>query len=126
MSAAVDAPATSGAAPGATGTVQLRFLIDRDWVPGNGGHLTSVNPSRPEEIAAEGGPAVLADLDRAVLAARGALPSVRVLPSSRESSRPSASAFDSKAAKFCATSRPKVTVWRGSTLLRLGAGNASW
>ncbi|MCO4255946.1 aldehyde dehydrogenase family protein [Pseudarthrobacter cellobiosi] len=71
MSAAVDAPATSGAAPGATGTVQLGLLIDGDWVSGNGGHLTSVNPSRPEEIVAEGGTAVLADLDRAVLAARG-------------------------------------------------------
>ncbi|WP_427004939.1 aldehyde dehydrogenase family protein [Pseudarthrobacter sp. H2] len=70
MSAALDVPATSGTAPGATGTVQLGLLIDGDWVPGNGGHLTSVNPSRPEEIVAEGGTAVLADLDRAVLAAR--------------------------------------------------------
>ena len=70
MSAAVDAPATSGTAPGAAGTVQLRLLIDGDWVSGNGGDLTSVNPSRPEQIVAEGGTAVLADLDRAVLAAR--------------------------------------------------------
>ncbi|MGO4585779.1 aldehyde dehydrogenase family protein [Arthrobacter sp. 2RAF6] len=37
---------------------------------GNGGHLTSANPSRPEEIVAEGGVAVLEDLDTAVLAAR--------------------------------------------------------
>lgn len=71
MSAAVDAPATSGTAPGAAGTVQLRLLIDGDWVSGNGGHLTSVNPSRPEEIVAEGDTAVLADLDRAVQAAHG-------------------------------------------------------
>ncbi|MGM9474628.1 aldehyde dehydrogenase family protein [Pseudarthrobacter sp. YS3] len=71
MSAAVDAPATSGTAPGATGTVQLGLLIDGDWVSGNGGHLTSVNPSRPAQIVAEGGTAVLADVDRAALAARG-------------------------------------------------------
>ncbi|WP_243178588.1 aldehyde dehydrogenase family protein [Arthrobacter humicola] len=70
MSAPVAAPATSGTAPGATETAQLRLLIDGDWVAGNGGHLTSVNPSRPEESVAEGGTAVLADLDRPVLAAR--------------------------------------------------------
>lgn len=71
MSAAVDAPDTSGTGPGAAGTVQLRLLIDGNWVPGNGGHLTSVNPSRPEQVVAEGGVAVLEDLDKAVLAARG-------------------------------------------------------
>ncbi|MET3708686.1 aldehyde dehydrogenase family protein [Arthrobacter sp. UYEF6] len=71
MSAAVDAPAMSGTAPGAKGTVQLRLLIDGEWVSGNGGHLSFVNPSRPAQIVAEGGIAVLADVDRAVMAARG-------------------------------------------------------
>jgi hypothetical protein len=71
VSATVEAPDTSGTAPGATRRVQLRLLINGNWVPGSGGHLTSVNPSRPEEIVAEGGVAVLEDLDKAVLAARG-------------------------------------------------------
>lgn len=71
MSAAADAPAKSYTAHSSTGSAQLGLLIGGDWAPGNGGRLISVNPANPEEIVAEGGTAVTADLDRAVRAARG-------------------------------------------------------
>lgn len=60
----------SDAAPASAGAAQLGRLIGGDCVTGNGGRLISLNPANPEEIVAEGGSTVTADLDRAVRAAR--------------------------------------------------------
>jgi len=54
-------------------TVALRHYIDGQWEEGGADVLVSTNPARPEEIIAAGPQATPADVDRSVIAARGAL-----------------------------------------------------
>ncbi|MCB0926221.1 MAG: aldehyde dehydrogenase family protein, partial [Mycobacterium sp.] len=53
-------------------TTRLRHLIDGQWLTGTGSVLRSVNPTRPDELVAEGISAVAGDVDAAVTAARSA------------------------------------------------------
>lgn len=52
----------------------LNHLIDGRWQHGIGALLRSVNPTRPDEVVAEGNSAVVADVTDAVAAARTAQP----------------------------------------------------
>jgi aldehyde dehydrogenase (NAD+) len=52
---------------------ELKHLIAGQWHAGTGALLQSVNPTRPNEVVAEGNSAVAADVDDAVAAARSAL-----------------------------------------------------
>ncbi|MCX2932550.1 aldehyde dehydrogenase family protein [Mycobacterium sp. CVI_P3] len=52
-----------------TGVVEIRQLIDGHWRDGGGDSVTSLNPTRPNEVVAEGNCATLADVDGAVAAA---------------------------------------------------------
>ena len=54
--------------------VGLRHLIDGQWLTGTGAVLRSANPTRPDELVAEGVSAVAADVADAVAAARAARP----------------------------------------------------
>ncbi|MGW1553691.1 aldehyde dehydrogenase family protein [Streptomyces sp. NPDC002346] len=53
---------------------QLRHLVAGRWLPGEGGELLDVSPSRPDQVVAAGREALTADLDRAVEAARAVFP----------------------------------------------------
>lgn len=61
-------------------TTVLQHLIDGDWVDGTGAPFVDVNPSRPDDIVAEGIGASSADVDRAYLAARAAFEGWRTTP----------------------------------------------
>src|SRR5690606_40222131 len=52
--------------------IALRHLIDGVWVEGSGEMLVDRNPSRPDDVVAEGAGATAADVDRAYRAARRA------------------------------------------------------
>ena len=61
-------------------TTALRHLIDGSWIEGTGDRMVDVNPSRPDDIVAEGAGASAADVDRAYRAARAALDGWRRTP----------------------------------------------
>ncbi|GAB3600346.1 aldehyde dehydrogenase family protein [Microbacterium tumbae] len=58
----------------------LRHFIDGAWVPGSGTALVDVNPSRPDDVVAEGRGASPDDVDRAYAAARAAFDGWRRTP----------------------------------------------
>ncbi|AKK25721.1 aldehyde dehydrogenase family protein [Mycobacterium sp. EPa45] len=58
-----------------THAVELRHLIAGEWQAGSGDHISSVNPTRPSVVVAEGNCATVADVDSAVAAAAEALTS---------------------------------------------------
>ncbi|MGY4712779.1 aldehyde dehydrogenase family protein [Mycolicibacterium sp. CBM1] len=62
------------------GTVELRQLIAGVWCAGSGDTISSVNPTRPEVLVAEGGSATVSDVDRAVAAACEARRSWTAMP----------------------------------------------
>lgn len=53
-------------------TAAIRHLIAGQWVSGNGEAVVSRNPARPDVVVAEGGGALVADVDAAVTAANEA------------------------------------------------------
>ena len=55
-------------------TANIEHLIAGQWRPGTGSGVQSINPTRPEEVVAEGLSATVADADEAIGAARAALP----------------------------------------------------
>ncbi|APE17161.1 aldehyde dehydrogenase [Mycobacterium sp. WY10] len=63
-----------------TDTTELRHLIAGEWRSGSGDQISSVNPTRPSVVVAEGGCATTADVDRAVAAAGEALKSWAGMP----------------------------------------------
>lgn len=63
-----------------TTTFELRHFIDGTWVEGSGDLLVDVNPSRPDDIVAQGAGASERDVDRAYAAARAALEGWRKTP----------------------------------------------
>ncbi|MDQ4489141.1 aldehyde dehydrogenase family protein [Sinomonas sp. ASV486] len=61
-----------GVISAASSPVPLRLLIGGEWLMGDGAPLASRNPARPDEVVAEGTQAVVADVNRAMRAARAA------------------------------------------------------
>lgn len=61
-------------------TTVLRHFIDGAWVDGTGEHIVDVNPSRPDDVVAQGAGASAADVARAFGAARDALEGWRRTP----------------------------------------------
>lgn len=55
-------------------TAGITHLIAGRWRDGAGQRLRSVNPTRPDELVAEGNSATASDVDHAVVAAAAALP----------------------------------------------------
>lgn len=60
--------------------IALRHFIDGAWIEGTGESFVDVNPSRPNDIVAEGPGASEADVDRAYVAARAAFDGWRRTP----------------------------------------------
>lgn len=61
-------------------TFDLRHFIDGDWIEGEGDLLVDVNPSRPDDVVAQGPGASADDVDRAYAAARAAFDGWRRTP----------------------------------------------
>lgn len=54
-------------------TAKIAHLVNGRWCEGRGATVCSLNPTRPDEVVAEGNSAVASDVDDAVAAARDAL-----------------------------------------------------
>ena len=61
-------------------TAGIEHLVAGQWRAGTGGRLRSNNPSRPDEVVAEGDMATASDVDDAVSAATDALPGWAATP----------------------------------------------
>ncbi len=61
-------------------TASINHLVAGQWREGSGEHLSSVNPTRPNEVVAEGNSATRTDVDDAIGAAAEALPGWAATP----------------------------------------------